>query len=395
MSIQTAGRMRNVRRSFVREMLKAAARPEVISFAGGLPNPKFIPVKEIGEAIQQTLAEIGPAALQYCASEGHPLLRQWIADQYVAAGLAVSVEQIVVTTGSQQGFDLLAKVLLEPGDRVVVEDPTYIAAIQSLGLYEPQWSPVPLDEEGIRMDGLRAALAENANLLLCIPNFQNPTGISYSASRRKEVAALVRDSSAVLIEDDPYGLLRFEGPSLPPIARGAPQRSVLFGSFSKVIAPGLRLGWLCAPMELMDRIIIAKQALDLCSENLGQWVMHRLVSGRFLERHLPAVRNAYGRQCAAMIEAVGRYLPDVRCTRPEGGMFLWLTLPEGLSSMRLFELAIEKGVAFVPGQAFYTCGGGERTLRLNFSNCEEDRIDEGIRRMAAALDRMRGGHVPR
>jgi len=382
--------MQNIRRSFVREILKATTNPEIISFAGGLPNPKFIPVDQIAEAVQFTLATQGAKALQYCASEGNPLLRQWIAEQYHAAGLGVSAEQILITTGSQQGFDLLGKVLLDPGDRVIVEDPTYPAALQAWGLYEPVFCTVPIGPDGIDVQRLRKEIEPGAKLVYCMPNFQNPTGISYSAERRTEVAEILRDSLAVLVEDDPYGLLRFSGPKLPPIACHLPERSVLLGTFSKAIAPGLRIGWICAPTQLMEKLLIAKQAADLHSENLGQWVIHRLVTSGNFEQHLQAIREAYGRQCRAMIESIGRiFPPDVRCTRPDGGMFLWVTLPPGFSAMNLFELAIKKGVAFVPGQAFVAHGGGENTLRLNFSNCDEPRIVEGIRRLAAAMQQMR------
>jgi 2-aminoadipate transaminase len=386
MSIQTAKRMQHARRSYVREILKAAAKPEVISFAGGLPNPKFIPVEAIGEAIQTTLKEQGAGALQYYSSEGHPPLRQWIADQYAAEGLAVKPEQILITTGSQQGLDLVGKVLIDPGDKVVVEDPTYIAALQAFGLYEPAIRAVPMDSDGIDPKQLRLEIEAGARLAYCMPNFQNPTGISYSAARRAEVVKVIRSSHAVVVEDDPYGRLRFGGQSLPPMARELPGQSILFGSFSKIIAPGMRLGWICTPMELMDKFIIAKQAVDLHSENLGQWVIHRLVTGGNFENHLRAIREAYGRQCRAMIDAIERYLPpDVKCTRPEGGMFLWLTLPDGISAVQLFERAIKLGVAFVPGVAFFAHGGGENMMRLNFSNCDEARIIEGIRRLASAM----------
>jgi 2-aminoadipate transaminase len=390
MLIPTARRMQNMHRSFVREILKATTNPEIISFAGGLPNPKFIPVEAIAEAVQITLAEQGAAALQYCATEGHPLLRQWIADQYNAAGLSVGADQILITTGSQQGFDLLGKVLLEEGDRVIVEDPTYPAALQAWGMYEPVFCPVPTDGDGIDVDRLSAEIGLGAKLVYCMPNFQNPTGGSYSAERRAEVARALRDTSMVLVEDDPYGLLRFSGKALPPIACHLREQSVLLGTFSKIVAPGLRLGWICAPTELMEKLVIAKQAVDLHSENLGQWVIHRLVTGDQFERHLRAIRDVYGKQCRVMIEAIETYLPrEVRTTRPEGGMFLWVTLPPDVLAMDLFERAIRKGVAFVPGRPFFANGGGEHSMRLNFSNSDEARIVEGMRRLAVAMDQMR------
>jgi 2-aminoadipate transaminase len=387
MAIQTANRMHRARRSYVREILKAASKPQIISFAGGLPNPRFIPVQEIREAIRITLAEQGAAALQYYASEGHAPLREWIAEQYAAEGLAVSPDQILITTGSQQGLDLAAKVLLNPEDKVVVEDPTYIAAIQVLGLYEAEIRSVPSDSNGIDPAALRREVEGGAKLVYCMPNFQNPTGISYTPARRKAVVSAIRDSSTVLLEDDPYVRLRFSGKSLPPMGRDLPEQAILLGSFSKIIAPGLRLGWICAPMELMPSLTIAKQSVDLHSENLGQWVIHRLVTSENFENRLSAIREAYGKQCQAMIEAIEKYLPDgVSCTHPDGGMFLWVTLPRDRSSVELFERAIKKGVAFVPGAAFFAHGGGENMMRLNFSNCDEGRIVEGIRRLATAMD---------
>ncbi|HVT90089.1 MAG TPA: PLP-dependent aminotransferase family protein [Tepidisphaeraceae bacterium] len=381
MVIPLARRMQQVRRSFVREILKATASPDIISFAGGLPNPRFIPVQKIGHAIQDVLRDDGAAALQYTTTEGYPPLRQWIAGQYRAVGLDVHADQIIITSGSQQALDMLGKVLIDPGDRVIVEDPTYIAAMQSFGMVEPALCAVPVDSEGIDVEKLRLVI-NNAKMFYCMPNFQNPSGISYSASRRAEVINVLKGTSAVLVEDDPYGRLRFRGEDLPPMATQLPGQTVLMGSFSKIISPGMRLGWICAPMELIEKLTIAKQAVDLHSENLGQRVMHRLVSSDFFPGHLQQIRDAYGRQCDAMLAAIQRCLPrEFRSTRPDGGMFLWITLPPKMSAMELFKRAIEKKVAFVPGDAFHAHGGGENTMRLNFSNCDEQRIEEGIRRL--------------
>jgi 2-aminoadipate transaminase len=388
MQIETARRVKNVRRSFVREILKATASPEVISFAGGLPNPKFIPVAKIAETAQKVLERDGAAALQYFTTEGYPPLREWIARQYAAVGLAVSPEQILITTGSQQGLDVLGKVLIDQDDRVVVEDPTYIAALQAFGMYEPQFCPVPMDSDGIDVEGLLESLKlGGVKLVYSMPNFQNPSGISYSEARRLEVAELVRDqSNVVLVEDDPYGQLRFRGPTLAPMATHLPERTVLLGSFSKIIAPGLRLGWLCAPMELMDKLVIAKQSVDLHSENLGQRVIHLLVTADDFESHLQTIRQAYRKQCDAMIRAIEQYLPpETCCTRPDGGMFLWVTLPREISTTKLFHPAIKEGVAFVPGAAFHASGKGDNTMRLNFSNCDVDRIETGVRRLSQVI----------
>jgi 2-aminoadipate transaminase len=390
MHIQPARRVQNVRRSFVREILKATASPDVISFAGGLPSPEFIPVREIGQAVQHVLSRDGAAALQYTVTEGYPPLREWVADHYARFGLKVSPDQIIITAGSQQGLDLLGKVLIDPGDRVIVEDPTYLAAIQAFGMYEPQLLPVPLDEHGIEPHELRRAIAPGARLVYTMPNFQNPSGTSYSRMRREEVAEILRNTSAVLVEDDPYGLLRFRGEFLPPMALQRPDRSVLLGSFSKIVAPGMRLGWICAPPELIDRLVIAKQSVDLHSENLGQRVIHQLVSSAHFEQHLQQIRDAYRRQCDAMLNAIAQHLPpEVRSTRPDGGMFLWVSLPQEVSTVTLFDHALKQGVAFVPGQAFHVSGKGENTMRLNFSNSDEPRIEEGVRRLAKAMRSLR------
>jgi 2-aminoadipate transaminase len=390
MSIATADRIANVRRSFVREILKATAIPNVISFAGGLPNPKFIPVEQIGREVQNVLASDGPAALQYCTTEGYPPLREWIAVRYREVGVDVAADQILITTGSQQGLDIIGKVLINPGDRVIVEDPTYIAALQTFGMYEAEFSPVSLDDDGANIDELKRKIG-SAKVFYCMPNFQNPTGISYSSPRRDALTKILVNTTILLVEDDPYGQLRFRGEMLPPISRHRTDRSILLGSFSKTIAPGLRLGWLCAPPELMDKLIIAKQSVDLHSENLGQRVIYRIVTTGAFEPHLQRIRDAYRRQCDAMLDAISRHLPrEVRTTRPDGGMFLWLTLPTEMSAMKLFEHAIEQGVAFVPGAAFHAAGGGENTMRLNFSNSDEERIEEGMRRLANAIAKMSG-----
>jgi 2-aminoadipate transaminase len=390
MGFQIARRMQHVRRSFVRDILKAAARPEVISFAGGLPNPRLIPVARIAQAAAQILDQQGSAALQYCATEGHLPLRQWIADEYRRAGVAVGPENILITTGSQQGFDLIGKTLVDPGDRVILEDPTYIAALQAFAIVEAEFAPVEMDEHGMRPDALQRELHTGAKIVYSMPNFQNPTGKSYSAARRQEIAQILSDSPAVLVEDDPYGRLRFRGEELPPIARHLAGRSLLLGSFSKFVAPGLRLGWICAPMELMEKLIIAKQAVDLHSENLGQWIVHRIVTSPDFPDYLAALRENYGRQCRHMIaELENHFPPEVRLTRPDGGMFVWMTFPAPTSTTRLFERAIERGVAFVPGEAFFAHPGrGANMLRLNFSNCEESRITAGVQRLAEAWKQL-------
>jgi 2-aminoadipate transaminase len=388
-----ARRMASVQRSFIREILKVTEDPSIISFAGGLPNPRFFPSAEIADAASKILDEDGSAALQYATTEGYPPLRRWIADRYARRGLRVAPEEVLVLNGSQQGLDLVAKIFLNPGDAVMVERPTYLAALQAFALFEPSFVSVPLRNDGPDTMEMARALAQHSpRFCYAVPTFQNPSGISWSHDIRRRAAGLLAESSTVLIEDDPYGELRFAGEALPFIAslmgEGALEgcRVVLLGTFSKIAAPGLRLGWICAGREIMERLVVAKQAADLHSNGFAQRVLHRWLADHDLESHIASIRKAYGRQRDLMVELAGTlFPPGVTFTRPDGGMFLWVTLPEGCSSLELFERAVAEKVAFVPGQAFFADGGGKNTLRLNFSNSDEARIEEGMRRLARVL----------
>ena len=391
-----SSRMTHAHRSFVREILKVTEDPSIISFAGGLPNPRLFPVKEVAAAAQKVLAEAGEAALQYAATEGFRPLREYIAARYVRRGVKASADDILITNGSQQGLDLIAKALLDAGDTVLVERPTYLAAIQAFGLFEPEFSALPLEEDGVSPEQIERALrSQRPKIFYAIPNFQNPSGISWSGEKRRQAAALLAKSDTVLVEDDPYGELRFKGVELPPMGlapdgSGPGQWAVLLGTFSKTVAPGLRIGWLCARPEIMERVIVAKQAADLHSNGFAQRVIHRYVTDNDVEKHIARIRQVYGRERDLMVEMVGKlFPPEVACTRPEGGMFLWMTLPEGMSSMDFFDRAIKEKVAFVPGQAFFTDDCGANTLRLNYSNADEPMIEEGIERLARVFAKMR------
>jgi 2-aminoadipate transaminase len=393
-----SSRMTHAHRSFVREILKVTEDPSIISFAGGLPNPKVFPVQAVSRAAEKVLSEAGAAALQYAATEGFRPLREYIAARYARRGVKVSVDEILITNGSQQGLDLIAKALLDAGDAVLVERPTYLAAIQAFGLFEPRFVALPLEEDGVSPSDISEALAQHSpKLFYAIPNFQNPSGISWSAENRTAAAALLARADTVLVEDDPYGELRFKGVELPPLGlapdgSGPAAWAVLLGTFSKTVAPGLRIGWLCARPDIMERVIVAKQAADLHSNGFAQRVLHRYVTDNDVDKHIAAIRALYGRQRDLMVEMVRKlFPPEVSCTKPEGGMFLWMTLPEGMSSMDLFERSIKEKVAFVPGQAFFTDGCGANTMRLNFSNADEAMIEEGIRRLARVFAGMRAG----
>ncbi len=284
-------------------------------------------------------------------------------------------------------LDLLGKVLLNPGDRVIIEEPGYFGAIQAFSFYEPVLQAVPLETDGINLEKLEQALRQGGvKLFYTVSNFQNPSGITYSQPKRQAVVNLLRQYGVTLVEDNPYGDLRFTGADLPLMATYAGGRAILLGSFSKTVAPGLRLGWICAGQKVMEKLIIAKEAADLHSNYLAQRIVYQYLQDYNLDEHLACLRPAYKQQCDGMIEAIKTYLPpEVRYTQPEGGMFIWLTLPPGLSSSALVEAAARLKVAFVPGKAFYLQGGGEDTLRLNFSNSEPDQIRLGIKSLAEAM----------
>ena len=384
-------RISDVPRSFIREILKVAVDESIISFAGGLPNRDLFPVREIKAAANKVLEESGKDALQYSSSEGDPELRKWIAERYrVKQGLNIDPRNILITTGSQQGLDLLGKTIVNEGDGVIVEEPGYLGAIQAFSLYKPVFHPVPVDAEGIALDVLQTVLARHTpKLFYCVPNFQNPSGISYSKENREAVAQALKGKRTILVEDDPYGELRFLGQQKPSFRQFMPDTSVLLGSFSKIIAPSLRIGWIVANDAVMDKLVIAKQAADLHTNYLGQRIVLQYLKDNDLDLHIALIRKAYGSQREAMVAAIKQHFPaETRYTLPEGGMFLWITLPEGLSALTVFERAIQQKVAFVPGDPFYVNKKNVNTLRLNFSSVDEETIRTGIRRLGAVLKEM-------
>lgn len=384
---QFADRMSCVHKSFVREILKVTEDPEIISFAGGLPNPRYFPVHEVAAATQKVLCECGEAALQYSTTEGYLPLREMIAQRYARQGLKVDPSEIMITNGSQQGLDLLGKAFLNKGDGIIVERPTYLAAIQSFGLFEPRFLSVPLQEDGVDPLALEETLSKNdAKLFYSVPNFQNPTGITYSEEKRRATAERLEGRGTVFIEDNPYGDLRFMGKDKPSMRSYLGDDAVLLGSFSKIVSPGIRLGWVCACPEIMEKLIIAKQASDLHSNYLCQRIVHRYLLDNDIEKHIAGIREAYGAQRDHMVQMMEECFPEsVSFTRPEGGMFIWAALPESMSTLDLFHEASKEKVAFVPGQAFYADGGGKNTMRLNFSNCDKDKIGEGVKRLARVI----------
>ena len=388
MIVTYAQRMNGVPRSFIREILKVTADPQVISFAGGLPNPRYFPVQEIAQAAGEVLSQPGDCGLQYGTTEGYLPLREYLAQRYRdKMALAVSADEILIINGSQQGLDLVGKVFIDRGAAVVIEQPAYLGAIQAFSVYEPQFHAVPLRDDGVDVDHLESLLETcRVRLFHTVINFQNPSGITYSLRTRRRLAEVLGRHETLLVEDDPYGQLRFAGEAAPSMRTWLAGQAVLLGSFSKTVAPGLRLGWICAPRPIMDKLVVAKQASDLHSNSLCQRIVHRYLTNHNLDEHIATIVAAYKGQRDAMVQAIeSHFPPEVTFTRPQGGMFLWATLPAGLSALDLFERAAAQKVAFVPGTPFFTDGGGVRNMRLNFSNAPEDKIEEGIRRLGTIM----------
>jgi 2-aminoadipate transaminase len=383
---QLSERARKLNSSAIREILKVTERPEVISFAGGLPSPATFPVEEMRVACDRILRDSPAAALQYSATEGYMPLREWVAQRYSVNGASIRSSQVLITTGSQQALDLLGKVLIDPASRVLVETPTYLGALQSFSMYEPNYVQVPTDEHGLIPEALDAALTADARLLYAQPNFQNPTGRRLSLERRTALAAFARRAGFPVIEDDPYGALDYAGAPLPTMLSMAPDHIVHLGSFSKVLSPGMRVGYIIAPEELHFKLVQAKQATDLHTPSLTQRIVHEVVKDGFLETHIPKIRALYRDQCTAMLASLEKHMPaGVEWNRPEGGMFVWVKLPQHIDTMKLLEQSIEQHVAFVPGGPFFANEAEHNTLRLSFVTVPPAKIDEGVAKLGALI----------
>ena len=378
-----ARRAQRMNPSFIREILKVTERPGIISFAGGLPSPRTFPVDAFADACAKVLRDDGPAALQYAASEGYAPLRQAVA---AMLPWPVDPDQVLITTGSQQGLDLVAKVLIDAGSRVLVEQPTYLGALQAFTPMEPEVVGVASDDDGIDVADL-AAKRGDARFLYTLPNFQNPTGRTMSEARRQALVAAARELALPLVEDNPYGDLWFDAPPPAPLAARHPEGTLYLGSFSKVLAPGLRLGYIVAPAALYPKLLQAKQAADLHSPSFNQRLVAEVLRDGFLDRHVPTIRALYKTQRDAMLAALQREMAglDVQWNAPDGGMFLWARLPAGVNAVALLPQAVERGVAFVPGAAFYAGDADARTMRLSFVTASPQEIDRGIAVLAAAI----------
>lgn len=383
-----AERMSNMRPSLVRELLKNAGGPGSISFAGGLPNPKFFPAEALIAATEAILSKDAANVLQYAVSEGHPPLREWIAARYKQRfGLDIPLEEILVTSGSQQGLDLLGKVFINPGDVVVNEKPGYQGAIHALSMYQPRFVGVTLNDDGLDVAQLDTSLRSNAaKFVIVTPNYQNPTGITYSNANRRAIANVMERHDVLLVEDDPYNELGFTGKRMPTMRAYLDGQAIVLGSFSKIASPGMRLGWLIAPKEIMAKVIIAKQGADFHSSNFAQCVLHQYLVSNPIDEHIARIQAGYAAQAQAMVSALERHLPpDIPFTRPDGGMFVWITLPEEADSMAILKDALAYKVSFLPGVPFFTDGGGKRYMRLSYSQADEAMIEEGVARLARVI----------
>jgi len=384
-------RIADVPRSFIREILKVALDHTFISFGGGLPNRALFPVEPIKAAAAKIFETFGNDVLQYADSEGSKVLRELIARRYkTKKGLEVLPERVLITTGSQQGIDLMGKALINEGDDVVIDEPCYLAAIQAFSLYKPRFHPIPMNGEGMDVKRFKNLMSKiKPKLVYTVPNFQNPSGISYSEATRRAMAEIISGTKTMLLEDDPYWEIRFSGKDLPSFMSMIPENTVTLGSFSKIVSPGIRLGWMVAPDALLDKAIIAKQAADLHTSYFVQCMVYQYMVDNDVEKHIRLICDSYGKQCRAMMDAIKEFFPPgVTHSHPEGGMFLWAAMPEGASSRRLLDCAVKEKVLFVPGDPFYIGRKDSNTMRLNFTCSNEQEIRTGIERLGNAMKKL-------
>lgn len=393
MKLNYAKRMEHLRASEIRELLKLTEQPDMISFAGGLPAPELFPVAEIIEASRRVLEEDGRSALQYSTTEGFAPLREWIASRMNATrGTRLDGDNILITSGSQQALDLTGKVFLDEGDTVLCECPTYLAAISAFRAYGCQFREVPTDDAGMVIEALEALLktAERVKLIYVIPDFQNPTGRSWSRERRQRLYALAEEYGVVVLEDDPYGELRFEGAPICSVKSfDSSGRVFYFGTFSKIFCPGYRVGWVAGDKEAIKKYVLVKQGADLQSNSLAQREIMKWLELYDLDSHIENIRVVYRRRRDIAVSVMAQYFPDgVMFTKPQGGLFTWVQLPAHVDARELLQKSLERRVAFVPGGAFFPGGGHENTLRINFSNMPEDRLADGLRLLGETIGEM-------
>ncbi|AEK73690.1 multiple substrate aminotransferase [Thermococcus sp. 4557] len=386
---------KSMKASEIRELLKLVESSDVISLAGGLPAPETFPVEKIKEIAQDVLTHHADKALQYGTTKGFTPLRltlaDWMEKRY---GIPTSKVEIMMVAGSQQALDLIGRTFINPGDMVVVEGPTYLAALNAFKYYEPEFISIPMDDNGMMVDLLEEKLrklnaeGKKIKFVYTVSTFQNPMGVTMSIDRRKRLIELAREYDFLIVEDSPYAELRYSGEPIPPIKHFDDEGRVLYlGTFSKILAPGFRLGWVAAHPHFIRKMEIAKQAVDLCANTLAQLIAWKYVEEGYLDEHIPKIIEFYKPRRDAMLEALEEYMPEgVRWTRPEGGMFIWVTLPEGIDTKLMMEKAVSKGVAYVPGEAFFAHRDVKNTMRLNFTYVPEEKIREGVKRLAEVIE---------
>jgi 2-aminoadipate transaminase len=404
-----AQRTLGVKSSAIRELLKVTQRPEIISFGGGLPAPDVFPVERFEQACHKVLADHGAMALQYGTTEGYQPLREMIAENMARYGIIASADNVLITSGSQQALDLIGKLLINRGDRILVEAPTYLGALQAFNVYGAQYVSVPVDNDGLITDRVDESLRSGPKFMYVLPNFQNPAGVTLSEGRRHQLILLADKYGIPIVEDDPYGQLRYEGEHIAPLVvldRENLQRDngftlgnvIYLSTFSKTLAPGIRLAWMVAPEDVIAKLVQLKQAADLHTSTFNQYVAYEVARDGFLDQHVRLIRRVYRERRDAMLEALKNFFPEeVTWTHPQGGLFLWVTMPEGTDSESLFHSALAENVAFVAGDCFYANNGheGSRHMRLNFSHSRPELIREGIRRLSLAVKRqIHGSHLP-
>ena len=387
----------NIGSSAIRELLKLTSQPDVISFAGGMPAPEVFPIEAFKEACEVVLSEMGDRALQYGTTEGYQPLRELIARNASKYGIQISADNVLITSGSQQALDLLGRIFINRGDRVLVESPTYLGAIQAWNAYGVKYVTIPSDENGMITEVLESRLRTGIKFIYVLPNFQNPTGVTLSRERRKQLVEMADAYGVPIVEDDPYGQLRFEGEHQTPVvviddemrAKEVPIYSgnvIYTSTFSKILAPGLRLAWVVAPTEVIKKLVQAKQGCDLHTATFNQYIAYELASSPSMKQHIHLIRKVYTERRDTMLQALEEYMPEgVLWTKPKGGLFLWVTLPDCIDTSKIFNEAVDQKVAFVPGGPFHPLGGGENTMRLNFSNSKPEMIQEGIKRLAKVI----------
>jgi len=392
-----AQRTKSAKSSIIRELLKLTQRPEVISFAGGLPAPEVFPVARFQEACHRVLSTQASTALQYGPTEGYRPLRELIVAHMARYGILASVDNVLITSGSQQALDLIAKLLINRGDRILVESPTYLGALQAFDLMGAEYVTVSVDNDGLQTSNMEQALRSGPKFMYILPNFQNPGGVTLSRTRRDELVSLSDKYGIPIVEDDPYGQLRYEGDHIEPLlvldrinlARddGYKLGNVIYlSTFSKVLAPGLRVAWIVAPPDVIAKLVQLKQSTDLHTSTFTQMVTYEAARDGFIDEHVKLIRATYKERRDAMLAALHDYFPsEVSWTHPQGGLFLWVTMPPGVDSSRLLDLALRQNVAFVPGEPFFPNGDTGSHMRLNFSNAQPEQIREGIRRLSIAV----------